>query len=156
MLLCELLRPHLIKVRLEAESKHEAIEELVDVLLQQHEISLAQRSLVLEAVIANERSVGTGMERGIAVPHGQTDQVEDILCVLGTSPKGIPFETRDGRPAHLLVLLVVPRRNFAGEVRALAGLKNLLDLPGMKEQIVSAPDATAVYDVIVSHERRQN
>jgi len=44
MLLSELLRPDLIKVGIEATTPKETIAELVDLLVQQHEVSLAQRS----------------------------------------------------------------------------------------------------------------
>ncbi|MBI2435036.1 MAG: PTS sugar transporter subunit IIA [Candidatus Hydrogenedentes bacterium] len=152
MFLCELLRPELIKVELKAEGKHEAIQELIDLLLQQNEISLGQRDFLLEEVLAQERRTGSGMERGIAVPHGMTDRVEDILCALGTAPAGIPFDTRDGRPADLLVLLLVPRRNFKGEVHAMAGIQNLLQHAGLKDRIVASRDARAIFEMIRVHE----
>ena len=151
-MLCQLLRRDLIKIGLEAESKHEAIEELIDVLLQQHEISLAQRDALVEDVLAAERKQGSGMEQGIAVPHAMTDRVEDILCALGTAPNGIPFDTLDGRPVDLVVLLLVPRRNFSGEVKALAGVQALLQHSGLKQQLVTAPNADAAFEIIQSRE----
>jgi len=151
MRLSELTRPDLIK-QLEAESKREAIGELVDLLLQQHEISLKQRAPVLEAVLENERELGTGMEQGIAVPHASTDTVEDILCAVGIAPKGVPFDTRDGKPAQIVVLLVVPRRNFSGEVRALAAVQLLLKDAELRKRLVQSKDGAGAYALIEEHE----
>jgi mannitol/fructose-specific phosphotransferase system IIA component (Ntr-type) len=152
MLLCQTLRRDLIKIGLEAETKREAIEELVDLLLQQHEISLRQRDALIEAVWESERQNGSGMEQGIAVPHARTDRVEDILCALGTAPQGIPFDTRDGKPADLVILLLIPHRNFTGEVRTLSGIQVLLQHPGLKQQIVAAPTPEAALEIIRSRE----
>lgn len=152
MLLSELLRPDRIKLNLDAEDKEEAIRELVDHLVQVHDISYSLRDHVVETVIAQERRNGSGMEHGIAVPHGVTDRIEDFLAVLGVSGKGVPFDTPDGQPARLVVLLVAPKRDFAGEVRTLAGIEKLLEHPGLKEQLTDAQDPKAAYELIRTEE----
>ena len=152
MLLSELLRPDLIKVNLEAEKRDEALAELVDVLVQSHEISYAQRHEVLTALLDRESELGSGMEHGIAVPEAACDHVEDILCVLGTTPRAIAFETLDGKPVHLILVIVTPRRNFSGKVRTLACVSRLLEAEEVVQRIVTAPDAKAAYDVILEEE----
>lgn len=148
MLLSELLRPDLIKVGIEATTPKAAIAELVDVLVQQHEVSLAQRSAVLESVYERENNHRSGMVGGIAIPHGSTDAIEDLLCVLGTSVNGIDFESADGAPAKLVILLVASKRNFTGEVKTLVGIKHLLDNEGLKSAINGATDAEAIFTLI--------
>lgn len=152
MLLTELLREDLIKVGLEAENKQEAISELIDLLVQQHEIPYSQRDNILEAVIHSETALGSGMECGVAVPHGQSERVEDLLCALGTSRNGVPFESRDGRNANIVVLLVAPKRNFAGEIRALHGIAHLLENKNMCNRITSATTPAALYAIIKESE----
>lgn len=152
MLLSDLLRPGLIKVHLEAESKREAIGELVDLLVQEHELSLAQREPAIEAVLARESALGTGMNHGIAIPHGASDRVEDVLCALGTAPKGIPFDSRDGKKAELVILLLFPKRSFPGEIRTLEGIQHLLGHPGLKEKLVAARDPQALLAAIQAEE----
>ena len=127
MLLHQILRPELIKVGLEAEKKRETISELMDVLIQYHEIPMNQRDILLEQLYENEESLGSGMERGIAVPHIATDRVEDVICAVGTAPRGIPFGTLDGKPANLVLLLLVPKKNYEGEVKAIARIEHLLE-----------------------------
>jgi len=155
MLLTELSRPDLIKVALDAQNKREAISELVDVLVQQHEVPMIRRSDVLEAVLANERAQVSGMERGIAVPHGTTDKVDDILAALGTSHKGIPFDTRDGSPADLVILVVAPKRNRVGEIRALAGIEHLLKDHTLKQKIVAAKSPGEIFKIIEQAEQAE-
>jgi len=154
MLLSELLRPDLIKIGLAARNRNEAIGELVDLLVQQHEIPMSKRQRILDLLLEGEDEHGTGMEHGIAVPHVGTDEVDDILCALGTSRDGVPFETLDGQPADLIILFVMPKRNFVGMVRSIAILANLLGHEKIKDKIVAAPTPQAVYDLIEEEERR--
>ncbi|HNR30553.1 MAG TPA: PTS sugar transporter subunit IIA [Candidatus Hydrogenedentes bacterium] len=148
MLLCELLRPDLIKVGLEAETREEAIGELVDVLVQAHEIPYARRDEVLEAVLTRESAMGSGMEHGVAIPHAGTDLVEDILCALGTAPTGIPFESLDGAPARLVLLMITPKRNFAGRVGAMACVGRLLGGSALVCRLVDECDPRGIYELI--------
>ena len=152
MLLNELLRPELIKVGLEAQDKEEAISELVDLLVQEHEISMKHRQGVVEDILAAEKDQGTGMEDGIAIPHALTDNVEDLLCAIGTSKDGVSFNCLDGKPANLIVLLVAPKRNFIGEIRALAGIQHLLEHETLNNKIVESDSAAAIYKLIEAEE----
>lgn len=126
MRLTELLHEGAIKVGLDAVEKDEAIHELVDHLIHEHELSLADRRRVLEALAARERLASTGMEGGVALPHAAVDEVDDLVAVLGISERGVPFDTLDGEPAHLIFLLLVPRGSFRREIAALAGIARLL------------------------------
>ncbi|MCC6143892.1 MAG: PTS sugar transporter subunit IIA [Candidatus Hydrogenedentes bacterium] len=152
-MLSDILRPELVKVELEAESRREAIGELVDHLVQHHEISYALRDHALEAVLEREERFVTGMEHGIAVPHGITDRVEDLICALGVSRAGVPYGTRDGKMAHLVVLLLVPKRNYAGEIRLLADIEQLLESSELREAILNAGDAVQIYEEILAAEK---
>ncbi len=96
MLLSELLQEDVVKIGLQATTKWEAIEELVDVLVAAHEIRLGDRDEVIEAVVARERSASTGLKYGLAVPHGSLSTAcRRSWRVLGTSAAGIPFESID-------------------------------------------------------------
>lgn len=148
MLLSELLRTDLIKVGLEATSKREAIGELVDLLVQRHEIALSHRAEILETLNARESTDGSGMEGGIAVPHDLSDRVEDMICALGISKSGVDFQALDGKPSQVIVLLIAPKRSFAGEVRALCGIEHLFESATLKDKILAAATADGVYEAI--------
>lgn len=148
MLLSELLRADLIKTGLDATNKREAIGELVDLLVQRHEIALSHRAEILESLNAHENTDSSGMEGGIAVPHDLSDRVEDMLCALGTSKAGIDFQALDGKPSQIIVLLIAPKRSFAGEVRALCGIEHLFENVALKDKILAAASADGVFEAI--------
>lgn len=149
MLLTELIRADLVRIGLEATSKWEAIEELVDVLISAHELRLTDRNKVVKALFARERSSSTGMEHGLAVPHSVVTCVDDVIAALGTSKEGIPFESVDGRPAHLIVVLLMPKGAFQRHVSTLAGIAKLGSTPELREAIVLAGTSVKVMEILV-------
>ncbi len=141
MQLSELIQEEVIKIGLSARDKWEAIEELVDVLVAAHEIRLADRPEVIGAVGIRERSFSTGLKYGLAVPHGSVECVGEIVAALGTSSAGIPFESADGQPARLVILLVLPRGKFQHHVRTLAAVSRLATRPELREKVLGASSA---------------
>jgi mannitol/fructose-specific phosphotransferase system IIA component (Ntr-type) len=146
--LSELIQEEVIKVGLTARDKWEAIEELVDVLVAAHEVRLADRMVVVEAVRIREHSYSTGLKYGLAVPHGSVDCVQEIVAALGTSARGIPFESADGQPARLVILLVIPKGTFQHHVGTLAGVSRLATRPELREGVLAAPTARDLAAVI--------
>ncbi len=141
MLLSELLQDDVVKIGLQATTKLEAIEELVDVLVAAHEIRTADRAEVIQAVEVRERSFSTGLKYGLAVPHGSVECVGEIVAALGTAPQGIPFESADGQPARLVILLVLPKGKFQHHVRTLAAVSRLATRPELREKVLGASTA---------------
>jgi mannitol/fructose-specific phosphotransferase system IIA component (Ntr-type) len=152
VLLSELIQEEAVRVGLEARDKWEAIEELVDTLVAAHELRLADRPAVIEAVNVRERSFSTGLKYGLAVPHGTVDCARDLVAALGTSARGIPFESADGAPARLVILLVIPKASFQRHVRTLAGISRMASRPELREAILGARTAREIVDIIQSAE----
>jgi mannitol/fructose-specific phosphotransferase system IIA component (Ntr-type) len=152
VLLLEMIQEDLVKVGLEATSKMEAIEELVDVLIAAHEIRLTDRAEVMASLVGREKSISTGLEHGIAVPHGTVECVGDIVAALGTSVKGIPWESQDGKPSHIVVLILIPKSSFQRHVRTLAGIARLGQRQELRQRIVEARTAREVVDAVYSLE----
>lgn len=153
MLLSEMVQEDLVTTELRANNKWDAIEELIDLLIATHELRVVNRSEVLEAVLARERTLSTGLEHGLAVPHGAVECVIDLLAVIGVSHDGIPFDSLDGKPARLIVLLVIPKGAFRSQVSTLAGVARLARSKESRERIVAARTPHEVMEAIYEIER---
>jgi len=147
--LTEILRQDIIKVNLDATTKWEAIQELVDLLISAHELRLTDRNAVVEAVFERERSLSTGLEHGVAVPHAVVKCAEEVIGALGTSQKGIPFDSHDGQPARLLILLLIPEGAFQRHVRTLAGIARLGVNPELRNELLNSATPDEVIDVLI-------
>ena len=154
MLLSELLQEDVVKIGLQATTKWEAIEELVDVLIAAHEIRMGDRDEVIAAVVARERSASTGLKYGLAVPHGAASCVREIVGVLGTSVAGVPFESVDDSLARLIVLLVIPKDSYQQHVRTLAGVARLATQADLRERLLAATEPREIISAVDEMERR--
>ena len=155
MRLSELIRKDLIKVELAATNKWEAIEELTDLLISAGVLHSINRDDVVEAVSKREGSLTTGLGQGLAVPHGAVSCVDEVLAVLGTSRRGIPFESLDGQPTHLVVLLLIPKGAFQRHVRTLAGIISLGADGELRRGILQASTAGEIMAVICDTDETQ-
>ncbi len=155
MLLSELIQEDLVKMDLEASNKWDAIEELVDLLISSHELRLTNRAEVVDTVFAREKSLSTGLEHGLAVPHGAVECVGDILAAVGLSKNGIPFDSLDGNPARLVVLLVIPKGAAQRHVRTLAGIARLASNQGLRQRILEAQSPSEILEAIYILEQEE-
>ncbi len=154
MRLMDILRESLIKIGLEARNKWDAIEELVDYLITEHEIKITDREAVLRAVVAREKSLSTGMQHGVAIPHGTVDCIREVIACLGISPDGIDFESLDGKPTHFLMLLIIPKNTFQSHVKTLAGIARLMNSEALRDQLRRAESGDQAFAIIEREESR--
>ena len=150
--LTSLLAPDLVKIGLTARTKAGAIAELVDFLVARGKVASGDREAVLKAVLDREDSLSTGMEHGIALPHGSVDCVPELVGTLGISHEGIEFASLDGKPAHLLVCLVVPRSRTSRHVRTLAGIAHLLNNESLRNMLLAAKTSEEAMAIISAEE----
>ena len=109
---------------LESRNKFEAIRELIHrVPLLSHQTNHEE---IEEATIRREKIYSTGLGRGIAIAHGKTEGLKELIIVLGVSKQGINFNAVDGKPVHLLFLIVNPPAKNTQYLIALSTLARIL------------------------------
>ena len=141
MRLSELLNPQAIHLRMTARGKREAIAELVQVLESGH--GVASQGEILDRVLRREAMMSTGIGNGVAIPHGKARLVDRLVAACGVAPEGIEFESVDGEPAFLFILLVAPESGGALHVKVLANISRLLKEETVRQALreASSPDA---------------
>jgi fructose PTS system EIIA component len=134
--------------------KWQAIRELVDHLVSRGRLDAARSEEVLDAVLSREKSMSTGMERGVAIPHAAVDDLDSVVACMGliSGGAGLPFESLDGQPARVVVLLVIPRAQKLLHIRTLADVARVLAREEVRVALLEAPDAAAAYEVLARSE----
>jgi Kef-type K+ transport system membrane component KefB/mannitol/fructose-specific phosphotransferase system IIA component (Ntr-type) len=100
-----------------------------------------------EAVWERERSMSTGMQHGIAIPHGRTDAVKRLVCAVGLHKKGVDFDSLDGEPAHIIVLALSPKSAAAPHMQFMSMMGHALSGNG-REELLACRTARAMYAVL--------
>jgi len=150
MFLHNVFSPEFIKVNLESEDKDEAFEELTDHYCQVSKLNV--REDILLALRTREEKMSTGIQKGIAIPHGSTDSIDSVCGILGISRKGIEYDSLDGEPVYLLFMIVAPHKETENHLRILKRLSELLEIPQFSIDLQSQRDAQSAYKIICKYE----
>ena len=142
----EFLKPAQVIFELKSQERLEAIEELLDSLVKQKLIS--NKNLTLTRIIDRENLESTALGHGIAVPHARVDTEGQMAVAVGRSAEGIDFSAPDGRPVHLIIL-VVWNPTIPGLFNHLfAGLASFLIKPDNRDRLFNARDKNELYNVL--------
>jgi nitrogen PTS system EIIA component len=101
-----------------------------------------------------ELLASTGIGDGIAIPHGKLDAVGRLVGALGRAHRGIEFESIDGKPTHLVFMLVAPASSTGVHLKALARLSRLFRDADFRQRLMAATDAPAMYQVILEEDAK--
>ena len=131
-----LITSECVSLDLKGVTKEEVITELIDLLAAHGR--LLDRAAALEAVFEREKSISTGMENGIALPHGKTDGVADIQVAVGVKKDGVDFDSMDGKKSRLFIMVVSPKKHTGPHLQFLAAVGAVLKDEAMREKVINA------------------
>ena len=150
MTLADILRKEQIVADLKAGNRWEAIDELLDLLVQCGKIKPENREAIAAVVRKRENSMSTGIGFGIGIPHASTDLIPEVIGAFGRSTKGINFDALDNQPVKLVMLFLVPQGQFQKHLHTLSNIAKNLHNADFRSALAAAPDADAIYRVIAS------
>jgi Kef-type K+ transport system membrane component KefB/mannitol/fructose-specific phosphotransferase system IIA component (Ntr-type) len=135
-----------ISFNLKGQTKEQIITEMVDLLAAQGR--LPDRDMVLADVFERERTMETGMEHGVALPHAKTDGVNCLEVALGIKKEGIDFGAIDGEKSRLFILIVSPKNATGPHISFLAGMSALLIDEDFCEELINAASPDHVLELL--------
>ena len=120
------LKPNAVTCDLKAQSKDDVIPDLVDLLVKAGAVRDKHVETITRVLREREALGSTGIGHGVAIPHGKTDMVPDLVSAFGVSRTGVNFDSLDGEPVYLFFLLVAPENSAGPHLKALARISRLL------------------------------
>lgn len=150
MRLSDLFQPEDVLVDFAPTDKWVAIRRLVEHLVERGRLKPGSGPAIVDAVVAREKSMSTGMEHGIALPHAAVDAVDSVVaCMAIIGPReGLPFENIDGGTTRIVVLLVIPRAQKLLHIRTLADIARVLNRDLVRERLIASPTSAAAWSVL--------
>lgn len=141
-LIAKLLKVENVLVDLDASSKKRVFEQAG--LLFENLQGIA-RSTVYDALFAREKMGSTGLGLGIAIPHGRIKGLKEAHGAFLRLSNPVQFDAPDGQPVSLIFVLLVPEAATEHHLQMLSELAQMFSDKGFREQLMAAPDATAVH-----------
>lgn len=150
MELTELLLPEDLVLDFHPKDKWEAMGELLQHAVARGRVSAEALPAIRDAVLARERSMSTGMERGIAIPHAAVEGVSAVQAVVGIvqNGPGLDFDAIDAQPARIVVLLIIPRAQKLVHIRTLAEIARVLGQDAVRAALLAARSGSEAWEAL--------
>jgi len=152
MPLTETLTPARVKIPLAAETKQEAVRQLIDLLAENGDVTDSRKAV--RDVMERERTRSTAIGEGLAIPHAKTDAVDSLVCALGKLHGPIEFGSPDGKPVTLVALVLSPPGDTALHIQALAHVSRLLSNNALRRQLNAAGSKQQIVSLLRREEER--
>jgi len=136
MKLTRYIRPECFLHDLTDTSREEALRRMV------HEAAIKglikDEDQVFSKLMERENVQTTAVENRIAIPHCFTDEISDLVIIVGRAPGGLEFDSFDGKPTQVIFLLMGNRQEHSLHLKALARIARLIKSTEFIDKIVSA------------------
>jgi len=146
MRLANMLKEEFVVADLQAGTKEAAISELLSLLKQNNsEINaLKIRDLIFE----REEIENTSYGHGFSFPHARTDEVDDLIIILGISKNGLREKTPDNIPLSVVVVLLTPSHISNLYLQTLSAFATFARNEANLDLLISAKTSADIIDII--------
>ncbi|HUV09295.1 MAG TPA: PTS sugar transporter subunit IIA [Spirochaetia bacterium] len=135
-------RFHIIKSR----TKEEALREMVGVA--SDGIPDLDVQQLFDAIWHREEIISSWLTTGIAIPHARLKGLGDTLLAVGLSREGIEYDSSDGLPVHMLILILGDDRNPDEHIYLLSEIARLIRGEDLRTQLLAAPSKESLYQTL--------
>jgi K+:H+ antiporter len=123
-------------------TKHEVLDQMCTVAAD-YASNAPERFVRL--VEERERVASSGWENGVAVPYARVNGLPHPLVVVGKTQRGIDFDSRDGRPVRLIVLILTGDNQSQHDL-----LRNAGELFSHKEAIEQTLNSQSFVELVAA------
>lgn len=155
MKIVEFLRPDFVLADLQSADKSAALREICDFLVTR-DPTLPPKDKLYQVLEEREQLRSTGIGDNVAIPHGRFPGLPQLVAAFARSVKGIEFVGTDDNPGvfHHFIVVFAPENSAGLHLKALARITRLFKNPELRKAILAAPDAAAIYKLIVDEDAK--
>ena len=106
MKLSQIVVSDAVRGQLKAQTREEAIEELVGALAEAGAVTKKKVPEIIQAVLKRESQATTGIGKGVALPHAKLAGIKKPLAAIGNCSEGLDFNSLDAKPVYSVILLL--------------------------------------------------
>lgn len=144
--LMTVLHPEMIALGLKGTTKIEIIDELIDVAARSGKVS--DREAAKASVLERENRMSTGMKHGIAIPHGKTPAVQELVACIGVSQNPVDFDALDHQGCRIFIMTLSPPEKTGPHLQFLAEVSMLFRSEEKRQAILNATTPEEIIDIL--------
>jgi PTS system nitrogen regulatory IIA component len=135
-----------VSLKLKGSSKEEIINELLDILASAKKIP--DREAAYNAEMDREQKMSTGMKHGIAIPHGKSNTIQDLVSCIGVSENPVDFDSLDHEPCRIFIMTLSPVEKTGPHLQFLAEVSLLFKSAEKRREILHATSPEDIIKVL--------
>ena len=136
-----------IATNLQGNDKDAIIEEMVGLINQAG--LLDDHQACLQAVREREDSMSTGMQNGIALPHGKSEGISRLAVAIGLKPEGIDFNALDRQPSKIFIMTISPKNCTGPPIQFLTSVSAILNKPRIVDRVLECRTPAEVKELFI-------
>ena len=141
-----ILSKELVSLHLKGTTKEAIINELLDILVSAKKID--DRPSAYNAIMDREQKMSTGMKHGIAIPHGKSPTITDLVACIGVSDAPVEFNALDHEPCRIFIMTLSPVEKTGPHLQFLAEISLLFKSAEKRQEILKSADAEEVLKIL--------
>ncbi len=149
------LKKNNIIVNPSSKGKWELIDELVASAVKYKYIAKENSQNILDSLIEREKSMSTGIGNGVAIPHCTCSNVSEVTAILAILPKGMDFDSIDGKAVQIVVMLIVPQNRLSQHIKTLANIAKLLKNEELRNKLVSLKTPESIIKTLIKYKNQE-
>ncbi|MDE3001153.1 MAG: PTS sugar transporter subunit IIA [Gemmatimonadota bacterium] len=150
MKLCDALTRDRIELNLNSPDRDGAIRELIEMI--GRSVRLPDPDALLGLILEQEAIKTTGVDQHVAIPHARSHEIRGVVAALGISGEGIDFQSLDGQPVHIIVLILSSEASMAAYMSVLSRTARIFDREEIRRQVLGAASPDEVLATIRAQE----
>lgn len=91
-----------------------------------------------KAIVDREAILSTGIGLGLAMPHAKVPSVRDFTIALGRSKAGIDWDSLDGAPVHIAVMIGASDSQASEYTKVLAAIVTRMKDEAVRRKMLAA------------------
>jgi PTS system nitrogen regulatory IIA component len=135
-----------ISLHLKGTTKEAIIDELLDILVAAKKID--DRPSAHSAIMDRELKMSTGMKHGIAIPHGKSPSIRDLVACIGSSDAAVEFDALDHEPCRIFIMTLSPVEKTGPHLQFLAEISLLFKSAEKRQEILNATSSEEVLKIL--------
>ena len=133
-------------------NKEEVLREVTDFLQSQGLIK--NKEVLLNTLIEREKLGSTGIGENVAIPHGKSVELSQIVTVFARSLNGVEFESLDQKPVHFLCMVIAPANSTGQHLKALARISRIFKNQNLRDGILKLENADQIYSLLLEEDSK--
>ena len=152
MKILDIVSPEAVIADLRSQTKQDVLRELAERV---EKTNPSLKAEILTSILLERETLGsTGIGQGIAIPHGKAPHINRLVAAFGRSIRGVPFDSMDAKPVHLVFLIVAPPDLAGMHLKALARVSRLFKEEAFRQRLMAAADAKELENLFREEDKR--